>query len=64
MYEGFRSGRMYIRLVQDMYESSMTVVRCSVGVTEVGQHQGPTMSPCLFAVVMDRRTDAVMKNVR
>ncbi|RDD63985.1 hypothetical protein DU478_22590, partial [Thalassococcus profundi] len=56
----------YVRVVQDMYESSRTVVRCAVGETEeftvkVGLHQGSALSPFLFAVVMDRLTDEVRK---
>ncbi|XP_062866594.1 uncharacterized protein LOC134329279, partial [Trichomycterus rosablanca] len=54
----------YVRLVQDMYEDSRTVVRCAVGVTdsfkvEVGLQQGSALSPFLFALVMDRLTDEV-----
>ena len=56
----------YVRLVQDMYEGSETVVRCAVGTTEsfkvkVGLHQGSALSPFLFAVIMDRLTDEVRK---
>ena len=56
----------YVRLVQDMYEGSETVVRCAVGTTEsfmvkVGLHQGSALSPFLFAVIMDRLTDKVRK---
>ncbi|KAK3525151.1 hypothetical protein QTP86_019536 [Hemibagrus guttatus] len=48
----------YVRVVQDMYERSRTVVRCAVGQTEefnveVGLHQGSALSPFLFAMVMD-----------
>ncbi|KAL7841080.1 hypothetical protein SRHO_G00247710 [Serrasalmus rhombeus] len=54
----------YVRVVQDMYEDSETVVRCAVGVTngfkvKVGLHQGSALSPFLFAMVMDRLTDEV-----
>ena len=57
-------GREYVRIVQDMYDGSTTAVRCAVGVTEgfevkVGLHQGSALSPCLFAMVMDRRTDEI-----
>ena len=56
----------YVQLVQDMYEGSETVVRCAVGTTEsfkikVGLHQGSTLSPFLFAVIMDRLTDEVRR---
>ncbi|KAK3533833.1 hypothetical protein QTP70_032950 [Hemibagrus guttatus] len=48
----------YVRVVQDMYERSRTVVRCAVGQTEefkveVGLHRGSALSPFLFAIVMD-----------
>ena len=47
-----------------MYDDSTTAVRCAVGVTEgfevkVGRHQGSALSPCLFAVVMDRMMDEI-----
>ncbi|KAK3562199.1 hypothetical protein QTP86_030199, partial [Hemibagrus guttatus] len=49
----------YVRVVQDMYERSRTVVRCAVGQTEefkvdVGLHQGSALSPFLFAIMMDQ----------
>ena len=54
----------YVRLVQDMYQSSMTVLRWTLGVTdsfkvEVGMHQGSALSPYLLAMVKDRLTDEV-----
>ncbi|KAI5625322.1 hypothetical protein C0J50_15181 [Silurus asotus] len=54
----------YVRVVQDMYEDSVTAVKCAVGTTDwfrvkVGLHQGSALSPFLFAVVMDRLTDEV-----
>ena len=56
----------YVRLVQDMYEGSETVVRCAIGTTEsfkvkVGLHQGSALSPFLFAVIMDRLTNEVRR---
>ena len=56
----------YVRLVQDMYEGSETVVRCAVRTTEsfkvnVGLHQGSALSPFLFAVIMDRLMDEVRR---
>ena len=55
-----------MRLVQDMYEESERVVKCAVGITEsfkvkVGLHQGSSLSPFLFAVIMDRLTDEVRR---
>ena len=52
----------YVRIVQDMYEGTATSVRCAVGMTkgfqvQVGLHQGPALSPFLFAMVMDRLMD-------
>ena len=54
----------YVRIIQDMYDDSTTAVRCAVGVTDgfevkVGLHQGSALSPCLFAMVMDRMTDEI-----
>ncbi|KAK3562736.1 hypothetical protein QTP86_006511 [Hemibagrus guttatus] len=54
----------YVRVVQDMYERSRTVVRCAVGQTEefkveVGLHQGSALSPFLFAIVMDQLSEEV-----
>ncbi|KAK3554716.1 hypothetical protein QTP70_032634 [Hemibagrus guttatus] len=54
----------YVRVVQDMYERSTTVVRCAVGQTEefkveVGLHQGSALSPFLFAIVMDQLSEEV-----
>ena len=45
-------------------DDSTTAVRCAVGMTEgfkvkVGLHQGSALSPCLFAMVMDRMTDDI-----
>ena len=56
----------YVRLVQDMYEESKTAVRWAIGSTEsfkvkVGLHHGSALSPFLFAVIMDRLTDEVIK---
>ncbi|KAK3522745.1 hypothetical protein QTP86_032028, partial [Hemibagrus guttatus] len=43
----------YVRVVQDMYERSRTVVRCTEEFkVEVGLHQGSDLSPFLFAIVM------------
>ena len=64
LHEKVSSDREVI--VQDMYnyDETTTSVRCAVGETEgfevkVGLHQGSALSPCLFAMVMDRMTDEI-----
>ena len=72
IYIGLHSWRIQVwigrevrdNIVQDMYDDSTTAVRCAVGVTEgfevkVGLHQGSALSPCLFAMMMDRMTDEI-----
>ena len=59
-----RVAEKYVKVVQDMYEDSVTSVRCAVGMTEgfkveIGLHEGSALSPFLFAMVMDRLTDEV-----
>ncbi|KAK3562874.1 hypothetical protein QTP86_011116 [Hemibagrus guttatus] len=54
----------YVRVVQDMYERSRTVVRCAGGQTEefkveVGLRQGSALSPFLFAMVKDQLSEEV-----
>ena len=64
-----RKSRMvekYMRLVQDMYKGSETVVRYAVGTKEifkvkVGLCQGSALSPFLFAVIIDRLTEEVRR---
>ena len=61
-------AEMYVRLVRDMYENSMTLVWCTIGVmdgfqVEVGLHQASALSPFLFAMVMDRLSDEVSVDV-
>ena len=56
----------YVRIVQDMYEESETVVRFAIETTEnfkikVRVHQGSALSLFLFAVIMDRLTDEVRR---
>ena len=56
----------YIRIVQDMYIESETVVKCVTGTSEplkmeVGLHQGSALSPFLFAIIMDTFTDDIRK---
>ena len=60
--------KKYVQLVQDMYEGSETVVRCAGETTEsfkvkVGLHQGSALNPFLFAIIMDRLTDKVSREL-
>lgn len=55
-----------VRLVEDMYDDSKTVVRCVVGVADwfkmgVGLHQRPALRPFLFAIMVGRLTDEIRK---
>ena len=48
----------YVMIVQDMYEGARTRVKSSVGLTDkipvaVGLHQGSSLSPYLFAMIVD-----------
>ncbi|KAK3506979.1 hypothetical protein QTP70_033856 [Hemibagrus guttatus] len=59
----------YVRVVQDMYERSRTVVRCAVGQkeefkVEVGLHKGSALSPFLFAIVIDQLSEEVRQESR
>ena len=48
----------YITIIQDMYKATKTRVKTRCGLTqyfniEVGLHQGSTLSPLLFIIIMD-----------
>ena len=54
----------YVRIVQDTYDRAETRVRSSVGLTgrfpvNVGLHQGSSLSPYLFDLVMDVVTQGI-----
>ena len=58
----------YIDVIRDMYEGVVTTIRSSVGETNefpitVGLHQGSTLSPYLFALVMDELTRNIQDEV-
>ena len=57
-----------MQLLQDIYKGSKAVVRFAIGTTEsfkvkVGLHQESTLSPFLFAVIMDRLSDKVKREL-
>ena len=56
----------YFRLIQDMYEGTMTKVKSTVGTMEsfqvkVGLKKGSALNPLLFAIVIECLTEAVLK---
>ncbi|VFQ98440.1 unnamed protein product [Cuscuta campestris] len=59
---------VYTRAIKDMYDGAMTKVRTSGGVSDsfsvgMGLHQGSTLSPFLFSLVMDVLTQGVQDGV-
>ena len=57
MHEGEGVPEKYVMIVQDMYVGARTRVKNSVGLTDkipvgVGLHQGSSLSPYLFAMIM------------
>nr|CBL94163.1 putative RNA-directed DNA polymerase (Reverse transcriptase) [Malus domestica] len=58
----------YIQAIKDMYEGAKTAVRTYEGQTEsfpitVGLHQGSSLSPYLFALVMDELTGHIQDDI-
>ncbi|GER38520.1 1-deoxy-D-xylulose 5-phosphate reductoisomerase [Striga asiatica] len=58
----------YITLIKDMYKDAMTCVRTCGGDTsdfpiKIGLHQGSTLSPYLFALVMDEVTRDIQGDI-
>ena len=57
----------YVKIVQDMYRSCKTKVVTQKGETEyfaieVGLHQGSSLSPLLFIIIMDVLTEYIEKD--
>jgi len=57
---------LYIRAIQDMYEGASTSVRTRDGDTvdfpiTIGLHQGSTLSPYLFTLVLDVLTEHIQE---
>ena len=58
----------YIDMIRDTYEGVVTTMRSLTGETSefpitVGLHQGLTLSPYLFALVMDELTRNIQDDV-
>ena len=70
MHEGAQRGcaaSIHV-LIQDMYRGCKTKVRSAAGESDsfnvdVGLHQGSTLSPYLFLILMDVLTEGVRKVV-
>lgn len=61
-------SKKYIDIIKDMYEDVSTRVRTPVGKTKefpitIGVHQGSTLSPFLFAIVMDELTRSIQDDI-
>nr|GEY38711.1 uncharacterized protein [Tanacetum cinerariifolium] len=60
--------KRYSRIIKDMYEGAKTRVRTIVGNTEffpmeVGLHQGSTISPYLFTLILDELSRGIQKSI-
>ncbi|GJX46043.1 retrovirus-related pol polyprotein LINE-1 [Tanacetum coccineum] len=60
--------RRYLRVIKDMYDRAKTCVRISMGNTEffpveVGLHQGSSISPYLFALILDELSRGIQENI-
>ena len=60
-------SRIYSLIIQDMYDGATTTVRSAAWLTKefnigVGIHQGPALSPFLFAIIIDRITEDIRKD--
>ena len=58
----------YVSIIRDMYEGVVTNVRTYGGLTDefsitIGLHQGSTLSPFLFAIVMDEITKSIHEDI-
>jgi len=58
----------WIRAIRDMYKDANSSVRTATGDTKVflidiGLHQGSTLSPFLFAIVLDKLTKEIQDEV-
>ena len=63
-----QTSECYVKVIKDMYDGATTTVRCAAGLTkefEVGGalHQGSALSTFLCAIVMDKLTKDLRKEV-
>ena len=62
------TSECYITIIKDMYDGATTTVRSAEGLTEefkvgVGLQQGSALSPFLFAIITDKVTEDIRKDV-
>nr|GEV34152.1 hypothetical protein [Tanacetum cinerariifolium] len=62
------TSRRYIKVIMDMYDGVKTYVRTSIGNTkffpvDVGLHQGSTISPYLFALILDELPREIQEDI-
>ncbi|GKC72558.1 retrovirus-related pol polyprotein LINE-1 [Tanacetum coccineum] len=62
------TSRRYIKVIRDMYDGAKTRVRTSIENTEffpvdVGLHQGSTISPYLFALILDGLLRGIQEDI-
>ena len=55
---------MYIEAIEDMYDRVSTNIQTPMGITEpspvkVGLHQGSTLSPFIFTVIMEEISKSI-----
>nr|GFB11239.1 retrovirus-related Pol polyprotein LINE-1 [Tanacetum cinerariifolium] len=60
--------RRYSRVIKDMYEGAKTRVRTTAGNTEyfpvnLGLHQGSSISPYLFTLILDELSRGIQENI-
>jgi len=63
-----RRAGAYIRVIKDMYDGVRTRIKTLVGDTydfpiDIGLHQGLTLSPLLFTIVMNEFTRGIQDEI-
>ncbi len=59
---------MYIEAIRDIYNRVLTKIQTPVGITEpfpvrVGLHQGSSLSPFIFAIIIDEISKSIWETV-
>ena len=61
-------SRSHIEAIRDMYDGASTNIKTPIGITKsfpvrVGLHQGSTLNPFLFAVIIDELSQSIWETV-